>query len=49
MGSWYLGGFVDNRAAKDRCLEEKVQGWIELVKNLSGFACKHPQSAYAGL
>ena len=30
-------------------LAEKVQGWVELVKTLSGVACNHLQSAYAGL
>ena len=28
---------------------EKVQGWTESVKTLSGVASKHPKSAYVGL
>ena len=48
-GSWYLGVFVGDRAAKDSWLTEKVQEWTELVKTLSGFARKNPQSSYAGL
>ena len=44
-----LGDFVINRPAKDSWLWDRVQGWIESVKNLSGVARKHPQSAYAGL
>ena len=49
MGSRYLGGFVRDRADGDSCLEEKVQGWTESAKTLLGVACKHLQSAYAGL
>ena len=41
-GSHYLGGFIGERSDKDRWLAEKVQGWTELVKTLSGVACKHP-------
>ena len=48
-GIQYLGGFIGNREAKDSWLAEKVQGWKDLVKTLSGFARKHLQSAYAGL
>ena len=48
-GSQYLGGFVIYRAAEDSWLAEKVQGWTELVKTLSGFAHNNPQSAYSGL
>ena len=48
-GSWYLGGFVSDRAADDSCQADKVQGWTESVKTLSGVACKHPHSAYAEL
>ena len=48
-GSQYLGGFVGDRAAKDSWLAEKVHGWTESVKTLSGVTRKHPQSTYAGL
>ena len=48
-GSRYFGVFVGNREAEGSWLAEKVQGWAESVKNLSGVACKHSQSAYAGL
>ena len=48
-GSWYLGVFVGDRAAKDSWLTEKVQEWTELVSILAGVSHKHPQSAYAGL
>ena len=48
-GIRYLGGFVGDRSAEDSWLEEKVQGWTELVKTLEEVARKHPQSAYAGL
>ena len=47
--SRYLGGFVGNRAAEDSCLADKVRGWTESVKNLSGVARKQPQSSYAVL
>ena len=45
----YIGGFVGNREAEDNWMEEKVQGWVELVKALSGVSCKNPKSDYAGL
>ena len=48
-GSGCLGGYVGDREAEDSWLAEKVQGWIEKVKTLSGVALKHPQSAYSGL
>ena len=48
-GSCYLGGFFGNRETDNSWMEEKVQGWTELVKTLSGVAQKHLQSAYAGL
>ena len=48
-GSWYLGVFVGDRAAKYIWLAEKVKGWTESVKTLSGVACKHLHSAYTVL
>ena len=48
-GGRYLGGFVGDRADEDRWLSEKVQGWTESAKTLSGVARKHPSSAYTGL
>ena len=48
-GIRYLEGFIGDRADKDIWLADKVQGWTESVKNLSGVAHKYPQSAYAGL
>ena len=44
-GSCYLGSFIGNREAETTWLAEKVQGWIELVRTLSGVAHKHPQYA----
>ena len=49
IGSWYHGIFVGGRAAEENWLSEKVQGWEDSVKTLAGVACKHLQSAYAGL
>ena len=48
-GSWYLGVFIGYRATENSWLAEKVQGCTESVKTLMGVACKHLQSAYAGL
>ena len=48
-GSWYLESFAGDRAAEDSCLSEKVKGWTNSATHLSGVACKHLQSAYAGL
>ena len=45
-GSCYLGGFVGDWEVENRWLAEKVQGWTESAKTLSGFARKHLQSAY---
>ena len=47
--SWYLGGFVGDRAAEDGWLAEKVQGWKEPAKTLSGVTHKHPRYDYTGL
>ena len=48
-GSRYLGGFVVEREADARWIQENVEGWTESVRTLSGVSCKHPQSAYVGL
>ena len=48
-GSRYLGVFVGDRAAEDSWMAEKVMGWAESAKTLTGAVLKHPQSAYAGL
>ena len=45
----YIGVFIVDRDADTTWLDEKVQGWAELVSTLSGVAPKHPQSYYAGL
>ena len=47
--SWYLGGFVCERASKESWLAAKVQGWTEFVITLSGVARNHLKFAYAGL
>ena len=48
-GSRYLGGFFGDKESEDSYLAEKLQGWKESVKTLSGVSRKHLQSAYAGL
>ena len=48
-GSRYLGGFIGERETEEQWIKTKVEGWAESVKTLAGVACKHPQSAYAGL
>ena len=48
-GSRYIGGFVGEREAEASWIKEKVDRWDESVRTLEGVACKHPQSAYAGL
>ena len=48
-GSRYLGGYVGERETEGQWLQEKVEGWDESVRTLTGVARKHPQSAYAGL
>ena len=40
-GSRYLGVFVGYREAEDSWMAEKVQGWTESVKTLSGVTYKH--------
>ena len=49
MGSHYLGSFIDDREADTTWLANKVQGWTDLARTLSGVSRKHQQSAYAGL
>ena len=46
IGSRYLRGFVGDQDADTTWLDEKVQGWTELVRALLGVARKNPQSAY---
>ena len=45
----YLGGLIGDRKAEDTWMIDKVEGWLELVRTLFGFARKHLQSAYSGL
>ena len=47
--SRYLVGFVGTEADQAWWLAEKVGGWKALVAVMSGVACKHPKTAYAGL
>ena len=48
-GSRYLCGFVREREAEAILIQEKVEGWVESVRTLSGVSRKHPQSVYAGM
>ena len=48
-GRRYLGGFFGTEIAQAWWLEEKVEGWLDLVSTLAGVARRHPQTAYAGL
>ena len=48
-GRRYLGRFIVDMEAEDTWLAEKVKGWTELVKTLSGVAHKHLKYDYAGL
>ena len=34
--SCYLGGFIGNREAEDKCMSEKVQGWAKTAETLLG-------------
>ena len=43
--SYYLGDFIGDQDADNTWLYDKLQEWAELVRTLSGVACKHPQSA----
>ena len=40
---------MGERGTERQWVQTKVEGWAESVKTLAGVACKHPQSAYAGL
>ena len=48
-GSQCLGGFIGEQEMEDRWIQETVEGWAESVRTLARVACKHPQSANAGL
>ena len=48
-GSRYLGGYIGERETEAQWVKEKVEGWGDSVRTLSGVFRKHPQSAYAGL
>ena len=48
-GSRYLGGFIDDQVFGETCLEEKVEGWVALVRTLLGVDRKHLKTSYAGL
>ena len=41
MGSRYLGGFVETDTAQAWWLEERVEGWQDLVATLTGVAHRH--------
>ena len=47
-GSRYLGGCIGEQEKEEQWVQEKVEGWADSVRTLSGVARKHPQSAYAG-
>ena len=55
MGLWvvtvsrYLGNLIGNQAAETEYIEEKCQGWTTSVVVMAGVACRHRQTAYAGL
>ena len=48
-GRRYLVGFIGYQDAETMWLDEKVQGWAELVIKLSGVDRKHPQTAYSDI
>ena len=48
-GRQYLRGFVGKKAAQDRWLEEKMEGWQASVSIMYGVAGRHLQTAYSGL
>ena len=48
-GHRYLGGFIGDREAEKRWLDDNITGWAESVETLAGISRKHPQSAYSGL
>ena len=48
-GSRYTDGFISDQEAETSSLDEKVQGWVDLVRPLSWVVRKHLQSTYAGL
>ena len=48
-GSRYTDGFISDQEAETSSLDEKVQGWADLVRPLSWVVRKHLQSTYAGL
>ena len=41
-GSLYLRVFFGIKAEQTRWLEEKIEGWWDLVATLAGVACRHP-------
>ena len=47
--SLYLVSFIRDQDAESTWLDEKVQGWADLVRPLSWVVRKHLQSTYAGL
>ena len=45
-GSHYLGGFIGEWVVEAMCLDENVQGLVELLRTLLGVVHKHPLTAY---
>ena len=47
--SRYLGGFMGMDVEQACWLEKNVEGWKYVLDIMARLACKHPQTAYAGL
>ena len=48
-GHRYLGGFIGDRYAEKRWLDNNITGWADSVETLARVSRKDPHSAYAGL
>ena len=45
----YLDGLVGDAESEKAWLDDKVEGWTDLVEVLVWVTCRHPQIAYYGL
>jgi hypothetical protein len=48
-GSRYLGGFIGDEAEIDEWMDDKIDHWVEEIKQIALVSKSYPQSTYAGM
>jgi hypothetical protein len=47
-GNRYLGGFIGEEDAKNKWVDEMVEGWVQDIRIFAQTSLEFPQTAYAG-